>query len=78
MPGIKGNRTRHHITMNPNKALPGEEIYIDIPNLNIDSCLIPGSFHLLFHFKVSNTKSTFMNNLAGILQKRLQITLGGR
>ena len=59
MGAIKGERPRHVVTKNPNEALPGEELYIDIPKLKPDSCLVPGSFHLLFDFKVSNTKSSF-------------------
>ena len=77
MGAIKGGRTRHVVTMNPNKALPGEELYIDIPKLKPDSCLVPGSLHLLFDFKVSNTKSSFLNNLSNLLQNRYQIRLAG-
>ena len=77
MAKVKGERTRHVVTMNPNKANPGEELYIDIPKMKMDSCLIPGSLHLLFTFKVSNTKSWFLNNLSKMLQKRLRIRLAG-
>ena len=77
MAKVKGERTRHVVTMNPNKANPGEELYIDIPKMKMDSCLIPGSLHLLFTFKVSNTKSWFLNNLSKMLQKRLKIRLAG-
>ena len=69
MASIKGDRTRHVITANPNKASPGEELKIDIPKLKPDSCLVPGSFHLLFDFKVSNTKTHFKNNLSRLLKK---------
>ena len=37
MSSIKGDRTRHTVTMNPNKALPGEELYIEIPKLKQNS-----------------------------------------
>ena len=77
MSTIKGNRTRHVVTMNPNKASPGEEIYIDIPKLKQHSCLVPGSLHLLFDLKITNTKIHFLNNLSKLLQKRLQIRLAG-
>lgn len=66
------------ITMNPNKASLSEELYTDIPKLKMDSCLVPGSLHLLFSFKVSNTKSTFMNNLSALLKKRLQTYLASK
>ena len=74
---IKGDKTRQVVTMNPNKASPGEKLYIDIPKLKQDRCLVPGSLHLLFDLKVSNTKSHFLNNLSELLQKQLQITLSG-
>ena len=77
MNSIKGDRTRHVIAMNPNKANPGEELYIEIAKLKPDSCLVPGSFHLLFDLKISNTKTRFLNNLSKLLQKRLQTRLAG-
>ena len=77
MATLKGDRTGHLVAMNPNKASPGEELYSDIPKLKMDSCLVPGSLHLCFEFKISNTKCAFMNNLAALLQKRLQIRLAG-
>ena len=74
MSGIKGNRTRHCIRMNPNKASPSDELYIDIRKLKMDSLVVPvSSLHLLYTFKISNTKTTFTNNLSALLQKRLQI-----
>lgn len=57
---IKENRTRHVITFNPNKVNPNEELYIDLPTLKPDSCLVPGSTHLLYDFKNANTKSWFL------------------
>ena len=76
MATLKGER-RHVVTFNPNKTSPGEELYIDIPKIKLDSCLVPASLHLLFTFKVSNTKSWFLNNLSKMLQKRLRIRLAG-
>ena len=69
MATVKGERTHHVVTFNPNKASPGEELYMDI-------CLVLGNLHLLFTFKVSNTKSWFLN-LSKMLQKRLRIRLAG-
>ena len=60
MSGIKGNRTRHVVTLNPNSANPEEDLYIDIPKLNPNLCLVPDSLKL-FHFKNANTKSWFLN-----------------
>ena len=77
MSHIKGDRTRHVVTFNPNSASPGEEVYIDIPKLKESSNLVPGSLHLVFDFEVTHTKTHFMNNLSKALQKRLQIRLAG-
>ena len=77
MSTIKGTRTLHVITLNPNKVNTGEELYIDIPKLKPDSCLVPGSLHLLFDFKNSNAKCWFNNNLSKLLCERLQIKLAG-
>ena len=62
MSEIKGNRTRHVVTLNPNKVNPEEELYIDIPKLKPDLCLVPDSLKLLFNFINTNTKSWFLDN----------------
>jgi hypothetical protein len=77
MSSIKGQRTRSVVTFNPSKISPGEELYIDIPKLKPDSCLVPGSLNLIDDFKVSGTKSWFHNNLSKLLCKRLQIKVAG-
>ena len=77
MAEIKGTRTRHVITFNPNKTMSGEEIYIDIPKLKPDTCLVPDSLNLQFDFKNANTKSWFLNNLSKLLCERLVIKFAG-
>ncbi|CAB3997732.1 Hypothetical predicted protein [Paramuricea clavata] len=77
MTSVKGPRTRSVVTFNPPTISPGEELYINIPKLKPDSCLVPGSFALLFDFKNSNTKSRFNNNLSKLIAKRLQIKVAG-
>ena len=77
MTSIRGDRTRHLITSNPNTANPQEQLPINIPKLKGSSCLVPGSLHLVFDFEVTGTKSLFLNNLSKTLQKRLQIRLVG-
>ena len=62
MAEIRGTRTLHVVTFNPNKASPGKEIYIDMPKLKADACLVPDSLDLQFDFKNANTKSWFLNN----------------
>ena len=70
MAGIRGMRTQHVVTFNPNKASLGEEIYIDVPKLKPDTCLVPGCLHLQFDFKNANAKSWFPNNLSKLLCER--------
>ncbi|CAB3977056.1 Hypothetical predicted protein [Paramuricea clavata] len=77
MTSIRGLRTRSVVTFNPTTISPGEELYINIPKLKPDSCLVPGSLALLFDFKNSNTKSHFNNNLSKLIAKRLQIKVAG-
>ena len=74
---IQGVRTRHVITFNPNKANPGEVIYIDTPKLKPDVCLVPGSLNLMFDFKNANDKSWFQNNLSKLLTKELTLKMAG-
>ena len=71
MASIKGDRMRHVMTMNPNKASPGEELYINIPKLKLDSCVVLGSIPLLFNLKISNSKTHFLNNLLRLLPKTI-------
>ena len=51
MGSLKGDGTRNVMTMNPNKASPGEELHIDIPKPKQDSHLVPGLLYLLFSFE---------------------------
>jgi hypothetical protein len=74
---IKGERTRHVLTFNPNRAEPGEEIYVNIPKLRDDFVLVLDSMNLMFNFENENTKSWFWNNLGKLLQKRLEIRISG-
>ena len=73
MAEIRGTRTQHVVTFNPNKASPGEEIYTDIPKLKPDTCLVPDSLNLQFDFKNANTKSWFLNNLSKLLCERFVV-----
>ncbi|CAB4015169.1 Hypothetical predicted protein [Paramuricea clavata] len=77
MTTVKRTRTRSVVTFNPTTIGPGEELYINIPKLKPDSCLVPGSLALLFDFNKSNTKNRFNNNLAKLIAKRLQIKVAG-
>ena len=77
MAEIRGDRTRHLVTLNRNSVKPGEELYVDIPKLKDSSCLVLGSLHLVYDMTVTGTKSHVMNNVSKRLQQRLQIKLAG-
>ena len=77
MAEIRGTRTRHVVTFNPNKANPGEEIYIDIRKLKSDTCLVPDSLMLQFDFKNANAKSWLLNNLSKLLCERFVVKFVG-
>ena len=74
---ITGTRVRHLVTFNPNTANPNERLHVQIPNLKENSCLVPGSLHLLYDFKSKNAKSWFRQNLSRILVEGLQVKIGG-
>ena len=74
---VTGTRARHVVTFNPNTANPKERLHIQIPKLKENSCLVPGSLHLLYDFKSKNTKSWFRQNLSRNLVEGLQVKIGG-
>ena len=77
MAEIRRTRTQHVVTFNPNRASPGEEIYIDKPKLKPDTCLVPDSLNLQFDFKNANAKSWFLNNLSKLLCERFVVKFAG-
>ena len=74
---ITGTRVIHVVTFNPNTANPKERLNVQIPKLKENSCLVPGSLHLLYDFKSKNTKSWFRQNLSRNLVEGLQVKVGG-
>ena len=45
---LKADRIVHRVTFNPNKASPGETLYIPVPKLNDEVVLVPGSLAVIF------------------------------
>ncbi len=74
---VTGTRVRHVVTFNPNTANPKERLHIQIPSLKENSCLAPGSLHILYNFKSKNTKSWFRQNLVRNIVKGLQVKVCG-
>ena len=61
---ITGKRLFTEVTFNPSVINPGESVYISIPTLGANMCLVPDTFFLTAKFKSKNTKSWFLNNKA--------------
>ena len=75
---ITGKRLFTEVTFNPSVINPGESVYISIPTLGANMCLVPDTFFLTAKFKSKNTKSWFLNNLGRLLVKQLQVMVGSR
>ena len=75
---ITGKRLFTEVTFNPSVINPGESVYISIPTLGANMCLVPDTFFLTAKFKSKNTKSWFLNNLGKLLVKQLQVMVGSR
>ena len=76
---VSGKRTNHNISFHRNGYQPEEEIIIDIPRLSVDDILVQDSLNFCFNIDMnSNTKSWFKNNLAKMLQEKLEVNMEGQ
>ena len=76
---VSGKRTNHNISFHRNEFQPKEEIVIDVPRLSMDDVLVQDSLNFCFNIDMnSNTKSLFKNNLAKMLQDRLEVSMKGQ
>ena len=75
---IMGKRLFTEVTFNPSVISPGESVYISVPTLGANMCLVPDTFFLTAKFKSKNTKSWFLNYLGRLLVKQLQVMVGSR
>ena len=75
---LKADRTVHRVTFNPNKASPGETLFIPVPKLNDEVVLVPGSLALIFDLTVSGHANNFLvNNVSRALVNRLTVKFAG-
>ena len=76
---ITGEQVRHVVIFNPNNALPqtGEQLYIGVPRLSRNDCLVPGPLDLVFDVKIGSTKNYIKNYFSKLLQNRLEIRYSG-
>ena len=71
---LKASRTRHRATFNPNKAMPGETLYVSVPKLDKEVVLVPGSIALVFNLVVSGQANNFLvNNVSRALVSSLVV-----
>ena len=69
---------KHRGIFNPNKASPGETLYVTVPRLNEDTILVPGSLALFFNLTLSGHADNFLvNNVARALVSRLVVKFAG-
>ena len=69
---IKGDRVKHRVTFNLNKASPGETLRVAVPKLEDGLLLVPCTFALVFNLAVSGEENNFLvNNDARMLVLRL-------
>ena len=54
---ITEKRLFTEVTFNPSVINPGESVYISVPTLGANMCLVPDTFFLTAKFKSKNTKS---------------------
>ena len=75
---LKADRTVHRVTFNPNKASPGETLYIPVPKLNGEVVLVPGSLAVIFDLTVSGHANNFLvNNVSRALVNKLTAKISG-
>ena len=75
---VSGKRTNHNISFHRNDYQEKEEVIIDIPRLSSDDVIVQDSINFCFNIDMnSNTKSWFKNNLAKMLQDRLEVSMEG-
>ena len=75
---IKADRIKHRVTFNPNKASPGETLYVAVPKLDDGLVLVPGSLALMFNLVMSGHANNFLeNDMSRALVSSLRVTLAG-
>ena len=75
--GSKGERTHHVVTYNPNRAKPGEVLYIRCPKLE-DTVVLTGKFNLVFDLKLNGHNKNFVvQNLSANIISRLVLKFEG-
>ena len=76
---VSGKGTNHNISFHRNEFQEKEEVVLDVPRLSSEDILVQDSLNFCFEFSLGNdTKTWFKNNLAKLLQDRLEISVEGK
>ena len=70
---IRGKVVECTVSMVPENISEHRTLFIRVPKLEQNVCLVPGSLKLTAKLKNKNTKSCFLNNIAALLQRELRI-----
>ena len=57
----------------PQDSAAERTLYIRVPKLEQDTCLVPGTLRLTAKLKTKNTKSWFLNNISALLQREVRV-----
>ena len=70
---MKGERTIKRVTFHKSDANPGETLYIEVPRLNANEVIVPGSFALRFDIDLSggHAKNFLVQNVMRALIDKL-------
>ena len=75
---MKAKSTLYRSTLNHSSARPGETLYINIPHLEENVVIVPGSVSLLFDLNVDgHANNTLVNNVGSNLISRLKVRFAG-
>ena len=66
---MKAERTVKHITFTPREANPGETLYVQVPKLNGNKVIVPGSLALCFNIDLTggDSKNFLFQNVSRAL-----------
>jgi hypothetical protein len=76
---MKAQRKVNRITFKNSKAEPGETLYVDVPKLNKNEVLVPGSLALIFDIDLSggHANNFLVQNVTRALVEKMVVKFGG-
>ena len=76
---MQAERTVKRITFSRTEANPGNTLYVNVPKLNANEVLVPGSLALVFNIDLSggHANNFLVQNVMRALVDRLHVKFGG-